>query len=319
MALRDQPFLPLYVQDFLTDEKLVECSAESVGVYIMLMCIMHKSTKYGAILLKQKDRQTDRQNDRQTGRQNGRQISDFAAKLVKHLPFDEATIERALTELLEEGVLNIDGDMLYQKRMLNDGLLSEKRASAGKKGASTTNAKDFAAANSSANGSANCSANGSANTPANTENEIENENEYVIKSKREDKGVEEGEKKPRRRKPSTLTKKQEARFNRFWAVYPRKVSIGDAEKAWAKIDPDEELSATILSAVDTAKRYDSRFREISYTPHPATWLNARSWENQYVGSEGPKMGGASGGTNSEPAWVAFKPSTGFKLGNSDPE
>ena len=40
---------------------------------------------------------------------------------------------------------------------------------------------------------------------------------------------------PRRRKPSTLSKTQEARFNRFWAIYPRKVSIGDAEKAWAKI------------------------------------------------------------------------------------
>lgn len=29
MALRDQPYLPLYVQDFLTDEKLRECSYEA--------------------------------------------------------------------------------------------------------------------------------------------------------------------------------------------------------------------------------------------------------------------------------------------------
>ena len=43
MALRDQPYLPLYVQDFLTDEKLAECSAMATGVYIRLMCIMHKS------------------------------------------------------------------------------------------------------------------------------------------------------------------------------------------------------------------------------------------------------------------------------------
>lgn len=91
--------------------------------------------------------------------------------------------------------------------------------------------------------------------------------------------------KPRRRKPSTLTKTQETRFNAFWAVYPRKVSIGDAEKAWAKIEPDEELAERIINAVETAKAFDSRFREIRYTPHPATWLNGREWENQYSGPE----------------------------------
>ena len=41
MALRDQPYLPLYVLDFLVDEKLAYCSAESTGVYIRLMCILH--------------------------------------------------------------------------------------------------------------------------------------------------------------------------------------------------------------------------------------------------------------------------------------
>ncbi|OPZ65922.1 MAG: hypothetical protein BWY85_00281 [Firmicutes bacterium ADurb.Bin506] len=93
------------------------------------------------------------------------------------------------------------------------------------------------------------------------------------------------EPKPRRRKPSTLTKTQEARFNRFWDIYPRKVSIGDAEKAWGKIAPDEKLLETILAAVETAKRFDSRFREIRYTPHPATWLNGKEWANQYDGPE----------------------------------
>ena len=69
MARRDQPYLPLYVQDFLTDEKLIECSAESTGVYIRLLCIMHKSQEYGRILLKQKDKQSESK------------LSDFAFKL----------------------------------------------------------------------------------------------------------------------------------------------------------------------------------------------------------------------------------------------
>lgn len=159
MALRDQPYLPLYVQDFMTDESLNECSAESTGVYIRLMCVMHKSKNYGMILLKHKDKQTDKQ------------ISNFALKLVKQLPYDTATIERALTELLEEEVLTLDGDTLYQKRMVKDGNLSDSRASAGRKGGNKKqNAKqneefacDFA----------------QAKTQANPENEYEYENETV--------------------------------------------------------------------------------------------------------------------------------------------
>ena len=34
MALRNQPYIPLYVQDFLTDEKLNQCSPASQGIYI---------------------------------------------------------------------------------------------------------------------------------------------------------------------------------------------------------------------------------------------------------------------------------------------
>jgi len=93
--------------------------------------------------------------------------------------------------------------------------------------------------------------------------------------------------KPRRKTPSALTKVQEEFFNRFWAAYPRKVSIGDAEKAWKKISPDEALADRIIAAVSTAKANDSRFRETRFTPHPATWLNGREWENQYDGPEEP--------------------------------
>jgi len=144
MALRNQPYLPLYVQDFLTDEKLSECSAESTGVYIRMMCLMHKSDDYGTILLKQKDKQTCGQ------------ISDFAVKLARQMPYDSDTIERALTELIEEKVISIDGDLLYQKRMVHDGKLSDIRASSGSKGGKKSKearqfASDFAQAKPKAN------------------------------------------------------------------------------------------------------------------------------------------------------------------------
>jgi predicted phage replisome organizer len=97
---------------------------------------------------------------------------------------------------------------------------------------------------------------------------------------------------------SLLTKTQETRFSRFWEAYPRKVSKANAEKAWAKINPDDELTEKIISAIGTAKRLDERFRETRFTPHPASWLNARSWENEFTEGE---------------SYEQFIPSTGFKL------
>lgn len=140
MALRNQPYLPLYVQDFMSDEKLRECQPESVGVFIFMMCVMHKSEEYGVILLKQ----------------NGEQISstcyNFACKLAKHLPYATDVIERALCDLLENGVIAIEDGKMLQKRMVRDNYISEVRALAGKKGGDKTHfANKFAKAKAQAN------------------------------------------------------------------------------------------------------------------------------------------------------------------------
>ena len=162
MALRNQPYIPLYVQDFLTDEKLLECSAAANGVFIRIMCMMHKSEPYGTILLKQKDKQNDKQ------------ILNFANKIAKFLPYDIKTIESALEELVLEKVLQIDSDFLIQKRMVKDGNISDKRALSGSKGGNKTLGKDkiFAQANSQAN------------SENENENEIEDESEKENENKK---------------------------------------------------------------------------------------------------------------------------------------
>jgi len=160
MARRDQPYLPLYIQDFLTDEKLVECSAAATGVYIRLMCIMHKSENYGKILLKQKHKQTSEQ------------IKNFALMIAKQMPYDLNIIFESLNELIDEKVLHIEDDFLVQQRMVKDGELSDTRASSGGKGGKKTQQKTkqfatkFAKAKSQAN--------------AENENEIENEVDIEI-------------------------------------------------------------------------------------------------------------------------------------------
>jgi len=151
MALRDQPYLPLYVQDFLTDEKLNECSALAHGIYIKLMCLMHKSDEYGTILLKQKYKQSTKP------------IENFACKLAKHFPFSKGEIIEGLTELINEKVIEINEDKIWQKRMIRDNEISLIRAEAGKKGGEKT--QKFA----------------KAKVKANSEYEYEDENINIIK------------------------------------------------------------------------------------------------------------------------------------------
>lgn len=70
-------------------------------------------------------------------------------------------------------------------------------------------------------------------------------------------------------------------FDAFWAAYPRKVGKGNAERAWAAIAPDELLARRITRAVsDHIAAWRDRGTEPEYIPHPATWLNARRWEDE---------------------------------------
>jgi hypothetical protein len=122
MSLRNQPYLPLYVDDFLSDEKLVFCSAAATGVYIRLLCLMHKSEEYGKILLKQKFKQTSSN------------LKNFASQLAVQMPYDYQTILFALEELVCTKVLQEEPCAISQRRMVKDNEISEKRALSGKKG-----------------------------------------------------------------------------------------------------------------------------------------------------------------------------------------
>ena len=59
---------------------------------------------------------------------------NFASMLLRQMPYMMSEIHDGLEELLENKIIEIDGDYLLQKRMVKDGELSEKRAVAGKKG-----------------------------------------------------------------------------------------------------------------------------------------------------------------------------------------
>jgi uncharacterized protein YdaU (DUF1376 family) len=72
-------------------------------------------------------------------------------------------------------------------------------------------------------------------------------------------------------------------FDRFWLAYPRRIAKANALTAWAKINPDQDLLQTILDAVSRQAKTDGWVRDNGkFIPHPATWLNARRWEDEVV-------------------------------------
>lgn len=78
-------------------------------------------------------------------------------------------------------------------------------------------------------------------------------------------------------KPSTLNADQRERFDRWYPTYPNKQHRPEAEKAFARLDPDDATTAAMVT--DTAVRQGGRKWAEGYIEHPATYLNNRVWED----------------------------------------
>lgn len=77
------------------------------------------------------------------------------------------------------------------------------------------------------------------------------------------------------------------RFETFWEAYPKKRSKGDAMKAWLKIKPSADLLATMLSAIDNAKKSNEWLKSGGeFIPYPASWLRADGWKDEYTSNKG---------------------------------
>ena len=135
-------------------------------------------------------------------------------------------------------------------------------------------------------------------TPGNaTELDIELEEDIDIKNTiTHQKGAK--EKPP---KPFSSIHQKEV-FEVWWSQYPKKKSKGNAEKAWAKINPSAELTEKIMqSLVAAVKSYDWTKEDGEYIPYPASWLNAKGWEDEYTEAKA----GKGKGQDEEPreVWV----------------
>jgi hypothetical protein len=69
-------------------------------------------------------------------------------------------------------------------------------------------------------------------------------------------------------------------FDEFWAVYPKKKSKGAAEKAWNKLTDEQKI--LVMQVLPIAKQQHDWIKQNGkYVPYPASWLNAKGFEDEY--------------------------------------
>ena len=68
-------------------------------------------------------------------------------------------------------------------------------------------------------------------------------------------------------------------FESFWASYPRRVARKDAQKAWAKIRPEDYPS--VMNGLMAYKKSEQWAKDGGqFIPHAATWLNGERWNDE---------------------------------------
>ena len=73
----------------------------------------------------------------------------------------------------------------------------------------------------------------------------------------------------------------EVSHEEFYSAYPRKVQRPDSERAWRKIKPQDHVTFNaIMDGLEAWTGFWGKKVERDKIPYPATWLNARQWNDQ---------------------------------------
>jgi hypothetical protein len=203
------PWLKFYPSDWRSDEELRNCSIAARGLWIELLCIMHKSGGYLLI--------------------NEKPPSDEQLSMQVAVPVDQ--LKTLILELENENVFSRNkARIIYSRKMVRGENKARISRENGKMGGNPTL----------------CS-----------ENEIQ---------------AQDNPQKLEARNQKLETRKKNKYFDEWWMIYPRKIGKGTAEKAYAKADLPPDI-------LEITRRYAAsrQGEDQTFTPHPATWLNRKSW------------------------------------------
>lgn len=70
-------------------------------------------------------------------------------------------------------------------------------------------------------------------------------------------------------------------FEKFWAIWPRKVAKAEARKAWAQTDKIRPPLEKIIAAIRAQCQTEQWMRgNGQFIPHAATWLRGERWDDE---------------------------------------
>lgn len=242
--MKARPSFQFYPADWLRDPGLRSCSLAARGLWIDLLSFMHEAEPYGHLRL------------------NGHDVGIEALGRMVGIPAKE--LQRYLSELEAAGVFSrTEAGTIFSRRMVRDEVLREKRAAGGH--LSLQNPA----------------------VPRRKEAGVDAGKDTLSPSLEESSGGS-----PSSSSSFSSSKKKDIRadvlnghranFDRFWSIYPKKRGKGEAEKVWAKLHPDDALVGAMVSKIEQAKRTPDWMKEGGqFIPYPATWLNAKGWEDEY--------------------------------------
>ena len=79
-----------------------------------------------------------------------------------------------------------------------------------------------------------------------------------------------------------------ARFEAFYAAYPKHRGRDDAEKAFHKLKPNEALISVMMLKLEEFKQSPEWLKDSGkFIPYPATWLNKKRWEDELTADKKP--------------------------------
>jgi DNA-binding transcriptional regulator YhcF (GntR family) len=119
----ERPWMKFYPQDWRADERLRNCSLAARGLWLELIALMHRSERYGHLLI------------------NGKVPTSRALAIQAGAAIEE--VESALAELEAEGVFSRDDQgVIFSRRMLRDEEKHRRAANFGKRGVRAKAKKD---------------------------------------------------------------------------------------------------------------------------------------------------------------------------------
>lgn len=239
--VKKSPSFQFYSGDWLRDPALRACSPSTRGTWIDMICFMDQSIKRGFFLA-------------------GNQIpTDEIAARMLGLSLEEYSVTKA--ELVQFNVCSLDENgAIFSRRMLKD----EKERKAWRKRQSfhRSNKDDVNQDLTDYR----CHGLVTTNVTPKSRSSSSSSSSSILK-------------------PPLPPKRgggdSDLFFEKFWKAYPKKASMGQAERAWRKLSPNEQLVETILQAIERAKTSENWRKDGGqFIPYPATWLNAKGWKDE---------------------------------------